>query len=132
MGMIKIYQGRSKNQKRKPGWKQEAEQYQAWLKQVGSMTSGIRVSSKPKVKTEPKPQAIQTSVLKAKYVIGTGAKAVSRPELQYKDDPEMLERELKARERKFTTAPVYNKGGAVLITDEMMKDIMTGSTRRRG
>jgi hypothetical protein len=132
MGMIKIYQGRSKNQKRKPGWKQEAEAYQAWMKQVGSMTSGIRVSSKPKPVVKPKPVQPQSSVLPAKYVVGTGSKAVPRPELQYKDDPEMLERELRARERKFTTAPVYNKGGDVLITDEMMKDIMAGVTRRRG
>ena len=62
---------------------------------------------------------------------GAGTKKVPRPEIQYKEDPELLARELKARERKFTTAPAYNKGNAVLITDEMLKDITAGKTRRR-
>lgn len=62
---------------------------------------------------------------------GAATKPVHRPEIMYKDDPEMLKRELKARERKFATAPAYNKGGAVLVTDEMMKDIAAGKTRRR-
>ena len=43
----------------------------------------------------------------------------------------MAERELKARERKFTAAPIYNKGGPMLVTDEMMKDITSGASRRR-
>lgn len=30
---------------------------------------------------------------------GAGTKPVARPEIMYKDNPEMLERELKARER---------------------------------
>lgn len=53
------------------------------------------------------------------------------PRVLYKDNPEMLERELKARERKFMTAPAYNKGGDMLVTPEMMKDIMAGGGRRR-
>lgn len=56
---------------------------------------------------------------------------VHDPKVLYKDNPEMLERELKARERKFMTAPAYNKGGDMLVTPDMMKDIMAGGGRRR-
>jgi len=60
-----------------------------------------------------------------------GTKKVHRPEIVYKDNPEMLERELKARERKFAVAPAYNKGGDQLLTEQGMKDLIAGGTRRR-
>lgn len=63
---------------------------------------------------------------------GIAGKTVHRPEITYADRPDMLERELKARQRKFAVAPAYNKGGDVLVTDELMKDIAAGGTRRRG
>ena len=43
----------------------------------------------------------------------------------------MLERELKARDRKFNAAPVYNKGPDQYFTDEMLKDMTKGLLRRR-
>lgn len=137
MGIIKIY-GKSKPAKKKPGWQQQEAEYQAWLKSVQSMSSGI---SKPKKATTKRVEVVVNGPVIAKDRLqklpslktsgGAGTKPVSRPEIQYKDNPEMLERELRARERKFATAPAYNKGGAVLITDEMMKDITAGKTRRR-
>jgi len=58
-------------------------------------------------------------------------KPVIRPEIMYKGNDEMIEREKEARARKFATAPAYNKGAAQLVTDEMMRDITAGKTRRR-
>lgn len=138
MGMIKIYQGKSKPAKKQPGWQQKEAEYQAWLKGVQSMGSGIEVRKKSTRKTAPivvKGPVIDSERLCKGHSLqtpgGAGTKPVARPDIQYKDDPEMLQRELIARERKFATAPAYNKGGDVLVTDEMMKDIMAGKTRRR-
>ena len=94
------------------------------------MSSGFKPTTKLVLKKKPVLQT-ELSVRRAKYVVGAGTKPVPRPDILYRDDPEMLARELKARERKFATAPAYNKGGSVLITDEMMKDITAGKTRRR-
>jgi len=138
MGMIKIYQGKSKPAKKKPGWQKQEAEYQAWLKSVQSMSSGI---SKPKKEATKRIEVVVSGPVIAADRLqkghslntfgGAATKPVHRPEIMYKDDPEMLKRELKARERKFATAPAYNKGGAVLVTDEMMKDIAAGKTRRR-
>lgn len=138
MGMIKIYQGKSKPAKKKPGWQQKEAEYQAWLKSVQTMSSGI---TKPKKAATKRVEVVVSGPVIAVERLqkghslqtfgGAGTKPVNRPEIMYKDDPEMLARELKARERKFATAPAYNKGGDVLITDEMMKDITAGKTRRR-
>jgi hypothetical protein len=137
MGLIKIYQGKSKGAKKKPGWQKEQQEYQEWLKRVNSMTLGV---TKPKKKTTRKidpvvrgPVIDQSRIPSQPHStsFGNGTKEVLRPEILYKDDPEMLARELAARERKFATAPAYNKGGDVLVTDEMMKDITAGRTRRR-
>lgn len=138
MGMIKIYQGKSKPAKKKPGWQKQEAEYQAWLKSVQSMSSGI---SKPKKEATKRIEVVVSGPVIAADRLqkghslntfgGAATKPVHRPEIMYKDDPEMLKRELKARERKFATAPAYNKGGAVLVTDEMMKDITAGKTRRR-
>lgn len=136
--MIKIYQGKSKPAKKKPGWQKQEAEYQAWLKSVQSMSSGI---SKPKKEATKRIEVVVSGPVIAADRLqkghslntfgGAATKPVHRPEIMYKDDPEMLKRELKARERKFATAPAYNKGGAVLVTDEMMKDIAAGKTRRR-
>lgn len=137
MSMIKIY-GKSKPAKKKPGWQQQEAEYQAWLKGVQTMSSGI---TKPKKATTKRVEVVVSGPVIAADRLqklpslqttgGAATKLVHRPEIMYKDDPEMLKRELKARERKFATAPAYNKGGAVLVTDEMMKDIAAGKTRRR-
>jgi len=138
MGMIKIYSSKSKPAKKKPGWQKQEAEYQAWLKSVQSMGSGIRTSGlAPKKRIEvvvSAPVVDETRGYRGSSLQtpgGAATKPVHRPEIMYKDDPEMLERELRARERRFTTAPAYNKGGNVLITDEMMKDITAGKTRRR-
>ena len=118
----------SKKANKKPGWKQEAAEYAAWLdKHKSSAKIAKKKLSKLNLPSLPEKQGRsmlhETPVDKTIKIIN--------PELLYKDDPEMLARELKARERKFNTAPVYNKGGDVYITDEMMKDVMSGANRRR-
>jgi hypothetical protein len=141
--MAIVYTGtKCKNPKKKPGWKETEAQQAEWLKKVNSITLftdskkkfGATTVKKPSTKPSPvqvmRPQDGPAHSLIEAVPIG-GTKKVLRPEIQYKDDPEMLARELKARERKFSTAPAYNKGNAVLITDEMMKDITAGITRRR-
>lgn len=85
--------------------KQEAE-YQAWLKSVQTMSSGI---SKPKKACAKKIEVVASGPVIAAERLqkghslsafgGAGTKPVARPEIMYKDNPEMLERELKARER---------------------------------
>ena len=138
MGMIKIYQGKSKPAKKKPGWQQKEAEYQAWLKSVQSMTSGI---SKPKKQTTKRIEVvvsgpvIETERLQKGHSLitpgGAATKPVHRPEIIYKDDPEMLKRELKARERKFATAPAYNKGPAQFMSEDMDSDMKKGLLRRR-
>lgn len=128
-----------KNPKRKPGWQKEQAEHDAWLKSIQSMSSGIAkpksiVAVKPQ-HSPPKPLAGEADGVHparaSKYVPGVGGKSVLRPELLYRDDPEMLARELAARARKFNVAPAYNKGGLMLMTDEMMVDLKKGLLRRR-
>lgn len=136
MSLIKIYQGKSKPAKKKPGWQKQEEEYKAWLaKHTPSSSDLIRLatarralskSSKPAAACAPP----KLSTNKATF-ISEKSDAINDPRVLYKDDPEMLERELKARERKFNTAPVYNKGPDTLMTDEMMKDLKLGLLRRR-
>jgi hypothetical protein len=139
MGVLRIYQGKSKPAKKKPGWQKEKAAHDEWLARVNATTLGI---TKPKAKTTKKidpvvkaPVVNPDRLKKAGPSImtpgDTSTKPVARPEILYKDDPEMLKRELTARERRFATAPAYNKGGDVLVTDELMKDITAGKTRRR-
>lgn len=122
--------------KKKVGWQKEEDEYKAWM---------AKHSPNPKLEKELKKNT--TLEYKLSTPVGRAPKIEWRtlevkfpdkedpiihdPRVLYKDDPEMLERELKARERKFTTAPIYNKGGDVYVTDEMMKDITAGTTRRR-
>ena len=143
MGKMIYTGGSCKNPKKKPGWKEAAAQEAEWLKGLqnvklfndpvrkfgGKVKHGVRVNP---VKDGNLPlEREQVGQSLGGFDKFSGGKAVVRPEIQYKDDPELLERELRARERKFATAPAYNKGGAVLVTDEMMADIQKGLTRRR-
>lgn len=136
MGIIRIY-GKSGKTKRKPGWQKEQAEYEAWLAKVKSQTTSFSSSSKPlKKRIDPvvpdAPRVAAPAVKPAsRYVKGSGTKEVARPDILYRDNPEMLHRELAARERKFAIAPMYNKGAAMLVTDEAMKDITAGTTRRR-
>jgi hypothetical protein len=127
-----------KNPKRKPGWQQQQAEYEAWLKSMQSMPSGI---AKPKsivaIKPKSSPPRLLTNLSEGihpvhipKYVRGVGGKSVPRPEILYRDDPEMLARELAARERKFNVAPAYNKGGDVFVTEEELANQLKGNKRR--
>lgn len=142
MGIIRIY-GKGKPAKKKAGWEKEQAEHEAWLKKINSMS--LFDNKKPTKATAKKINPVVNTTVptitedrkkafalpsKQTTIIGGGVKYVS-PEVQYKDDPEMLARELEARKRKFATAPAYNKGGDVLMTDEMMKDVTAGLTRRR-
>jgi hypothetical protein len=140
MGLIKIYQGKSKPAKKKPGWQERAAAEVVWLKGIQAMTVTHRQPKQLPKSFQPVQVVVSAPVVSEDCLNrppslmtfgGAGTKPVARPDILYKDDPIMLARELKARERKFATAPAYNKGGDVLITDEMMKDITAGKTRRR-
>ncbi len=138
MGMIKIYQTKSKPAKKKPGWQQKEAEYQAWLKSIQTMSSGI---SKPKKATTKRIEVVVSGpVIDESRLIkhnslqtagGAGTKPVIRPEIMYKDDPELVERERKARERKFAIAPAYNKGPAQFVSEDMDTDMKNGLLRRR-
>jgi hypothetical protein len=143
MGMIKIYAGKSKPAKKKPGWKEAEAEHQAWLKSVNSMSSGFLsgIQSKGRGLRGKKIDPVVVPVANARGAApvgrslatpggSTGTRYVA-PEVLYKESPEMLQRELAARERKFNAAPAYNKGGDVLMTDDMMADMMAGKLRRR-
>ncbi len=126
---------RNKSKNKKPGWKKEQEEYQKWLDGINALSCfGDKRKLTPTNKP-PKKQELQQETKKHKslgeFVKGGTGKSVVDPRILYKDNPEMLVRELKARERKFTAAPLYNKGAEMLVTDELMKDIMSGATRRR-
>jgi hypothetical protein len=135
MGMLFTSQ-RCKKPKKKPGWQEAARQEAEWLAGINKLklapgtTPFTKAPKKGPLKVK-KVEAEPVEHLPATYLPHGGTKKVLRPHLTYRDDPEMLKRELAARERKFSSAPAYNKGGAVLITDEMMKDITAGLTRRR-
>lgn len=132
--------------KKKVGWKKAEEEYQAWLAK-----HGVTTSKKSSAKTKSGSKLLvcisthQEDVVKQRMAAEKAARMqhqsqvilqpapvkVHDPRVLYKDNADMLERELKARERKFATAPAYNKGGDMLVTPEMMKDIQAGGGRRR-
>jgi hypothetical protein len=133
--MALIYSGTKpiKKPKRKPGWQEVERQHAEWLAKWKKPGDGKKPSFKPlqapKLVIDPSRStrnipSVHTSPPQREVPIHD-------PRVLYKENPELAERELKARERRFITAPVYNKGGDVLITDEMLKDIMSGATRRR-
>lgn len=139
MGMIRIYQGKSKPAKKKPGWQKAEAEYAAWEAKLASQT--LFGSSKPKMKPAIKkidpvvrgPVLDKDRLVKGKSlgtIVTGGTKQVVRPEILYKDNPEMLERELAARSRKFNVAPAYNKGGDVFVTEEELANQLRGNKRR--
>lgn len=136
MGLIKIYQGKSKA-KRKPGWEKEQAEYQAWLAKTKSMSSGIR-PSRPKTDkiinpVVSAPVVSADRLCKAPSVVtpgGAGTKPVARPDILYKDDPELLARELAARARKFNVAPAYNKGPTIYVSEDEITNQLVGGRRR--
>jgi hypothetical protein len=137
MGLIRIYQGKSKPANKKPGWQKAELEHKEWLQRVSSQKL---FSSKPKFSAkqvqvlvpEPSMAEARSSKIQSFCTLGGAAtKAVPRPELTYRENPEMLARELIARERKYNVAPSYNKGGDMFQTDEAMKDVMSGANRRR-
>lgn len=137
MGMIRIYSGKSKPANRKPGWRQQEQEYATWLAGVKSTKL---FDTKPKTAAKKINPVVGAAAVDESRLNrlpsrvtpgGSAGKQVARPDILYKDNPELLKRELEARSRKFATAPAYNKGGDVLVTDEMMRDITAGKTRRR-
>lgn len=136
MGMIYIAE-KCKKPKRKPGWQKAEADYQAWLRGVQSMSSGIKPTTKV---VAVKPQQNPLHILRdtsdgihprtAKYVQGVAGKAVPRPDIMYRDDPEMLAREIAARARRFNVAPAYNKGGDQFVTEEELMNQLKGNKRR--
>ena len=133
---------KSKKQNKKPGWQQAEAEYAAWLAKVNGTTL-FTPGSKPKMQKSAKkievvvtgPVIDKSRLTKGKslgeMVPKGGTIPYEDPRITYKDNPEMLARELKARERKFATAPAYNKGAPQYISEDMMKDITAGTTRRR-
>lgn len=131
MGMIKIYARKSKPTNKKPGWQKAAQEYAAWETKLASMTSGITgVRTKKTIGTVKKEVVREANILQAKYVIGSGTKVVARPEIKYHDNPEMLARELAAREVKHNAVPAYNKGGDMMVTEEELTNLLRSNKRR--
>jgi hypothetical protein len=139
MSLIRIYQGKSKP-KRKPGWQKAEAEHAAWLARVQSTTL-FNPHAKPKMqaaktKIDPVVRApvVSPNRLQRGHSLGTfggtAGKPVARPDILYKEDPELLARELKARERKFNVAPAYNKGGDVFVTEEELVKQLSGNKRR--
>jgi 4-hydroxy-L-threonine phosphate dehydrogenase PdxA len=134
MGLLYTSIKSKKKQPKKVGWKKEAEDYAAWLekhKPNPKLQKELKESAKTLSLSSFNNSPRTTKTARSVFTPPIVEQKIHDPRVKYKDDPEMLERELKARERKFTTAPIYNKGGDVLVTDEMMKDISSGITRRR-
>ena len=135
--MTLIYTNQKSRAKKKPGWKQEQEAHDAWLKSLKSMTLGHGKSVKKTTKKiDPVVSGVfvdesRMSKLPKSTGFGVATKKVDRPEITHKDDPEMLKRELEAKAKKFVVAPAYNKGGDQLMTEAMMQDLKLGLLRRR-
>lgn len=131
MSIIRIYSSKSK-QNKKPGWKQQQDEYDAWVQKVSSMKTNFS-RTKPKVAEKVSSSAgITSSFIKKDFsaFVGGGTKSVARPEIQYADNPEMLERELNARKRKFNVAPAYNKAGAQFVSEEELVNTLRTNKRR--
>lgn len=134
MGMIRIYE-RSSKKKRQPGWQQKQAEYDAWLAKVNGMSTNFSRSKelpkKPLAKETTPATTVSTFLPKSFEAFkGGGTVKVARPEIEYADDPEMLERELAARQRKFNVAPAYNKGGAQYVSEEELSQVLASNKRR--
>lgn len=122
--------------KRKPGWRQAAAEHQAWLDRVSTM----RLSDRPlRAVTKVIDPVVRGPVIAAERLQkglslasfgGAGTKPVVRPHVQYAHQPELLARELAARQVRHNAAPAYNKGGAVYVTEEELTRQLVGSRRR--
>lgn len=133
MGMIRVVE-RSKP-KRKPGWAQKQAEYDAWLAKVNSMSTGFsRAKALPKKplaeKTTPTTTVSTFAPKSFEAFKGGGTVKVHRPEIEYADDPEMMQREIAARQRKFNVAPAYNKGPTIYVSEDEITDQLVGGRRR--
>jgi hypothetical protein len=79
----------------------------------------------PPVSTGPKPNAPIRVVIKG---IDTSDMTLEELE-QIKKREEAAQEEIKLK--KARTGPVYNKGSPVYLSDDLLKDVMAGNTRRR-
>lgn len=130
--------------KKKPGWKEREAEHAAWLAKINQMKlfpepgkkfkDAVVVRGKktlPTVNTDS-PTITRTQIKGTSVVTpgGSTGRLVVDPRVQYKDNPEMAERELRAREKKFNTAPAYNKGGDVYVSEEELANQLKGNKRR--
>jgi hypothetical protein len=136
MGLLRIH-SRPGKQKRKPGWQKLEAEYNVWLAAVSTMSSGIRLTSITTHKPKSNPTRMLTDTcdglhprFAANYIRDVGTKRVARPEMQYAEDPEMLARELAARERKFNVAPAYNKGADQFVSEDELQALLSSNKRR--
>jgi len=134
--MTIIYTHQRSKPKKKPGWQQKQAEYDAWLKGVKGMTTNFSARNRGQVKKAEPPTTTSvgttSTFLKKDFSAfkGGGTVTVRRPEIEYADDPEMLERELQARARRFNVAPAYNKGPDILVTEEEITKQLVGGRRR--
>jgi hypothetical protein len=129
-----------RRQKKKPGWKDVAAQEAAWLKSINSMTAFSTTKYQGRVSTPGTRSPVVDGTLvgadrpkigkSLNEFGGAGTKKVLRPEITYKEDPELLARELKARERKFNVSPVFNKSGDMYVTEEELVKVLSSNKRR--
>ena len=139
MGIIKIYQGKSKPTKHKPGWREDAAAEAAWLRGLQAMTVTNRRAGRLPSSFKPIQVVVNAPVVAADRLNrppslitpgGAGTKPVARPDILYKDAPDMLSRELVARQRKFNVAPAYNKGAAQYVSEDEITTQLIGARRR--
>jgi hypothetical protein len=138
MSVIRIYQGKSKPANKKPGWQQREAEYQAWLDGVNSQKLGFGRTAIKKPKKLQQIDVKKPTITADRLVRppslqtpgGAATKAVPRPEVMYKGNAELIQRERQARERKFNTAPAYNKGNDIFVTEEELTRQLVGARRR--
>jgi len=132
MGMIFITQKSKKPANKKSGWQKEAQAYAEWQSKIASMSSGIsgvrQKATLPKASKVAEPKV--ANILPGRYVVGSGTLVVHRPEIKYRDSPELLERELAARAVKHNSAPAFNKGGDQYVTEEALQQLLSSNKRR--
>lgn len=120
--------------KRKPGWKQTELEHAAWLASVSSQTfSGrsLRPGTKRVSPVVHAPVLREVSLPASRTTPGgNGTTSVHRPEILYRDNEELLARELAARQRKFNVAPAYNKAGDSYVTEEELVNLLSSNKRR--
>jgi hypothetical protein len=120
--------------KRKPGWQKVEQEHAAWLASVSSQTfSGrsLRPGTKRVNPVVHAPVLREVSLPASRSTPGgNGTTSVHRPEILYRDNEELLARELAARQRKFNVAPAYNKGADQLVTEEELVNLLSSNKRR--